>query len=155
MVALILFLVLVDQESKALVRNNLQPGTSRQLVGPLLKITYKHDTSGFAWFIPALPGWAGTVFLSLRLLLVLAAWPVYAWYRRRRPLSRWADAALIGLTAGLLGNLGEDLFLSATATTDFLQVFNSPCANLADVYSYLGLAALVIEAFRLKRRPRP
>jgi hypothetical protein len=41
-------------------------------------------------------------------------------------------------------------------TTDFIQVFHSPGANLADIYSYVGISALVVEmiwAFR-GRRPK-
>jgi hypothetical protein len=45
--------------------------------------------------------------------------------------------------------------LFAPYTTDFIQVFHSPSAKLADVYAYIGIGALAVEMSLLLRLKRP
>jgi lipoprotein signal peptidase len=81
------------------------------------------------------------------------AFPVYDFYSRSRPSTRWAWLALVALSASIAGNLLDDLFVPYT--TDFIQVFDSPSANFADLFSYVGLGALAIEIVLYWRTTRP
>ncbi len=60
-----------------------------------------------------------------------------------------ADIAFVCLLAAVVGHLMENIFVPFT--TDFIRIFYSPCANLADVYAYSGLAALTFESITYYR----
>jgi lipoprotein signal peptidase len=125
------------------VRSTLTPGNSIPLLGDVLRVTFVRNYQGFSWFVPTLPEWVKPPFLLLRLLIFLLAFPVYEFDKRSGRASGWALVALIGISAGILGNVLDDLFVPYT--TDFLQVFHSPSANLADLCSWVGLLALLVE----------
>jgi len=146
-------LILVDQVSKAIVRRTLAPGSSLPLMDPVLRITFFQNFTGFSWWVPALPPWAGWVLRALLILILLLAFPVYLFYTHTRRQSIWADIALVGLVASCLGHLMDDLFTAYT--TDFIQVFNSPSANFADCYAYVAIGALGVEMIRVLRLGKP
>lgn len=136
-------LVLVDQGTKAIVRAFLYPGSRLPLIDGFLYVTLVQNYRGFSWFVPTLPLWVHLAFFILRVVIVMMAFPVYRFYSQTVPESRWAGVAVFGVSAGVLGNLTDGLFLPYT--TDFLQVFGSPSANFADLYAYIGVAALGVE----------
>lgn len=140
---LISLFFIVDAGSKALIRICLAPGETRNILGPFLRLHYAQNYRGFSWWVPDLPSWVGTVYSLLLLLICMMAVPVYLFYTEKRRRSVWAAAAFILLTAACLGHWAGDLFLPFT--TDFLQAFNSPCANLADLYAFTGIILLLIE----------
>jgi hypothetical protein len=56
----------------------------------------------------------------------------------------------VGITSALCGHLADDLFVPYT--TDFIRLGRGPSANLADLYSYVGLTALFIEMMLCRRK---
>jgi lipoprotein signal peptidase len=154
LMVLVCLLVVVDQVTKAIVRETLTPGGSIPLIGDVVRITFVQNFEGFSWWVPTLPPWVELAFRVVLIFIVLAAFPVYVFYTQTRRQSIWADVAVVGITASVLGHLTDDLFVPYA--TDFFQVFHSPSANLADVYSYVGIGALAVEmalTFRVRRTP--
>lgn len=143
----------VDQVSKLVVRTTLSPGCSLPIFGDVLRVTFVPNYHGFSWFVAVLPEWVKLPFLLLRLVIFMMAFPVYEFYRRSGQGSRWASAALVGISAGTLGNVLDDLFIPYT--TDFIQVFQSPSANFADLLSFVGVGALLVEVALRWRRKKP
>jgi lipoprotein signal peptidase len=91
----ICLLVAMDQVVRAIVRTNLTPGESIPLLGDVLRITFAPNFSGFSWWVPELPTWTKPVYMALRIVLLLAAFPVYLFYTRTRRQSIWADVAFV------------------------------------------------------------
>jgi signal peptidase II len=143
-------LVALDQVWKLVVRSTLAPGSSIPLLGDVLCVTFVPNYRGFSWFVPVLPEWVKPTFLLLRLFIFVMALPVYAFYRRSGRATGWAWVALIGISAGTLGNILDDLFMPYT--TDFLQAFGSPSGNLADLWAFVGVLALLVEVALWWRR---
>ena len=139
----ICLLTLIDQASKGIVRTTLLPGSRLPIVDNILFITFIPNYHGFSWFVPDLPDWFQPIFLVLRLIILAMAFPVYDFYSQSEQAGRWAWIALITISAGVTGNLLDDIFM--TYTTDFIQAFQSPSANLADLFSYAGIGALAVE----------
>jgi signal peptidase II len=153
LIALVCLLVVVDQVTKSIVRKAFTPGGSIPLIGDVLRITFVQNFEGFSWWVPTLPLWVKSAFRVVLICIALLAFPVYSLYTQTRRQSTWADIAVAGITASALGHLVDDLFVPYT--TDFFQVFHSPSANLADVYSYVGIGALAVEmiyVFRVRKR---
>lgn len=144
----------IDQITKGLIRETVLPGTRITVITDVLFIYYVQNYKSFSWFVPDLPDWTKVIFLVLRMIIILSAFPVYKYYvkldnRNNKP----AFIALVCLTAGILGNLLDDLF--APFTTDFIQVFQSPSGNLADLLSFIGVSFLIIEMIRrFKKKSR-
>ncbi len=145
-----LFLALVDQLSKAFIRSTQPPGWRTPIIDDLLFITFVPNYRGFSWFVPDLPQWVGVSFFFLRILLLLLAFPLFAFYRAQGSAGCWSRIALLSLSGGILGNLLDGLF--TPYTTDFIQIGHSPSANLADLLAFIGLVALVAEGFARWRR---
>jgi lipoprotein signal peptidase len=146
LLALVCLLVIADQISKAVVRTILPPGGSIPLIDGLLRITFVPN------FAP-LPAWVRVAFQVVLCFIVLAALPVYLFYTHTRRHSIWADIGFVGVVASVSGHLLDDFLMPFI--TDFIQVFNSPGANLADIYSYVGISALVVETICVFRGRRP
>jgi hypothetical protein len=79
--------------------------------------------------------------------------PVYEYYDRSEGAGRWAWIALVAVSAGIASNLLDDIIVSYT--TDFIQLFESPSANFADLFSYAGIVVLAIGLGRRRRRKKP
>jgi lipoprotein signal peptidase len=120
-------LVLVDQGTKALVRGYMHAGNRIPLIDDFLFIAYVQNYRGFSWFVPDLPQWVIPIFFTLRVVIVFMAFPVYLFYTQTVRKSMVAVIAVLGISAGVIGNLLDDIFMPFT--TDFLQVFNSLSAN--------------------------
>ena len=151
--ALVCLLVIADQISKAVVRAILPPSGSIALIDDVLRITFVPNFAGFSWWVPPLRAWVRVTFQVVLCFIVLAAFPVYLFYTHTRRHSIWTDIGFVGVVASVLGHLLDDFFMPFT--TDFIQVFRSPSANLADIYSYVGITALVVEAICAFRERRP
>jgi lipoprotein signal peptidase len=142
-------LVFWDWISKTIVRANLSPGHSVSVLGNALKITYVQNYRGVSWWVPELPPWSNFILQALLLFVILAAYPLYLFYVNQRRHTAWMDIAFVGIVASCTGHLLNDLFFPYTV--DFIQVYHSPSANFADIYSYAGIIALVIEAVQMHR----
>jgi signal peptidase II len=139
----IILLVSADYASKALVQSNLSPGESIPLVDNVFRVTHVQNYSGFSWFVPALPAWVQVGFQVFLFLLAIFAFPIYLFYTYTRRHTLWTNVAFVCLVSSFLGHSVVDVFFPYTV--DFLQVFRSPSANFADIYSYVGIVALLIE----------
>jgi signal peptidase II len=146
-------LAALDQVSKLVVRSTLAPGSSIPLLGDILSVTFIPNDRGFSWFVPVLPDSARPVFLLVRLSICVLAFPVYQFYKRFGRSTGWAWVASIGISAGTIGNVMDDLLMPYT--TDFIQVFHSPSGNLADLWAFVGILALVVEVALQWRRTKP
>jgi lipoprotein signal peptidase len=146
-------LTLIDQASKALVRLTMLPGSRSPVIDNVLFIHFIPNYRGFSWFVPDLPEWVQPLFLALRITVLLMAFPVYEFYRQSNSTSVWAWIALIAVSAGIAGNLLDDIFVPYT--TDFIQVFQSPSANFADLFAYIGMVAFAVESGIQWRREKP
>jgi lipoprotein signal peptidase len=153
LLALVCLLVIADQVSKAVVRTILPPGGSIPLIDGVLRITFVPNFTGFSWWVPPLPAWVRVAFQVVLCFIVLAAFPVYLFYTHTRRHSIWADIGFVGVVASVSGHLLDDFLMPFT--TDFIQVFDSPGANLADIYSYVAISALVVETICAFRGRRP
>jgi signal peptidase II len=136
-------LVAIDQVTKLVVRSTMTPASSLPIVGDIVRVTFVPNYQGFSWFVPVLPEWVKPPFLMLRLLILVMAFPVYEFYKRSARAGVWAPLALTGISVGILGNVVDDLFMPYT--TDFIQVLRFPSANFADLWSFIGFGALVVE----------
>ena len=148
----IAILVFFDWISKTIVRVSLLPGSSISVLGNALKITYIQNYRGVSWWVPELPAWSNFILQGVFLFVVFAAFPVYLFYANERRHTVWVDLAFVGIVASFIGHLLNNLFYPYTV--DFIQVYRSPSANLADLYSYIGLIALVIEMVQAQRSQR-
>jgi signal peptidase II len=146
-------LILVDQGTKALVRGYLNVESRIPLIDDFFFITFVQNYRGFSWFVPDLPKWVIPIFFTLRVVIVFMAFPVYLFYTQTVRKSMVAVTAVLGISAGVIGNLLDDIFMPFT--TDFLQVFHSPSANFADIFAYLGVMAICVETFWWLRFRKP
>jgi lipoprotein signal peptidase len=153
LMTIVCLLVIADQVSKAMVREVLAPGDSVPFIDRVLQITFVQNYRGFSWWVPTPPLWVEWAFRVVLIAIVLVAFPVHTVYTQTRRPSIWADLAVVGITASSCGHLLDDLF--AAYTIDFIQVFHSPSANLADVYSYIGIGGLAVETVLMLRIRQP
>jgi len=151
-VSLSCILLVIDQATKAIVRASLMPGIRNPIVDDIIYITYMPNCRGFSWFIPEMPDWVQVLFLIVRILILVVAFPLFDFYTYKKQVRIWPKIALITITAGVVGNLVDDLFVGCT--TDFIQVLRSPSANFADLFSYVGIVALTIELARWWKRKK-
>jgi len=145
--------VAIDQGAKLAVRSTIAPGSSLPIFGDIVRVTFVPNYRGFSWFLPVLPEWVKPPFLLSRLFIVAMAFPVYEFYKRSGRASGWASVALMGISAGTLGNTLDDLFMPYTR--DFIQVLRFPSANFADLESFVGVGALMVEVTLRWRRTEP
>lgn len=136
-------LILLDQSSKALIRTILLPGSRLPLLDGIVFITFTPNYRGVSWFVPDLPEWMLLLFLMVRVLVLVLAFPIYDFYSQYYRTSTWAWIALVAVSAGIAGNLLDGAF--TPYTTDFIQLFKSPSANFADLLSLAGICALSVE----------
>jgi lipoprotein signal peptidase len=93
------------------------------------------------------------IIFAFRLIILVMAFPVYDFYYRSEQSSIWSWIALITVSAGVAGNLLDDVFVPYT--TDFIQVFHSPSANFADLFIYVCIGALAVELGLKWKKKKP
>ena len=135
--------VMVDQFSKAWVRNQLQLGVPSPFLPGLLQWRWVRNTgAAFSLFSDSTPVLA---FLSLAVGLIVALW---IWRSRQQPV--WQGLAMAFLLGGTLGN-GIDRW-KLGHVTDFIELVpvSFPIFNGADIAINLAVVCFVIDA--LSRR---
>jgi signal peptidase II len=145
-------LVVLDQASKAAVRGALAPGERVPLLGDVLSIVLRPNTRGVSWWVPDVPGWAPLLVTLLLWVVLVGVLPVYRFHALRTGGSGWATVAAVSLAGAAGGHVADGLF--APWTADWIQLLDMPAGNLADVYSWVGLAALAVEGGRAERKRR-
>ena len=136
-------IVIVDQFSKAWVRNQLQLGVPSPFLPGLLQWRWVRNTgAAFSLFSDSTPVLA---FLSLAVGLIVALW---IWRSRQQPV--WQGLAMAFLLGGTLGN-GIDRW-KLGHVTDFIELVpvSFPIFNGADIAINLAVVCFVIDA--LSRR---
>lgn len=130
-VALVLVL---DQASKAVVRQSLQVGQSIPLIDGMLSLTHVRNTgAAFGLFQGGVPFFIATS------LVVLAA-IAWIWWRMR-PSSRWFALAIGLVAGGATGNLIDRAV--AGRVTDFFDIHVWPVFNVADIALDVGVGILI------------
>lgn len=136
----ITFVVLaVDQFTKVVIVNNMQPGESLAIIQRFFHITYVRNPGG-AFGILA---YRTEIFVVLAVLfiLIVVALPVYFPGRNLK-----MTCALAVLTGGVMGNLFDRL--RSGYVIDFLDFRIWPVFNAADVFIFTGGALLFIILLR-------
>ena len=136
-------ILMVDQFSKAWVRNQLQLGVPSPFLPGLLQWRWVRNTgAAFSLFSDSTPVLA---FLSLAVGLIVALW---IWRSRQQPV--WQGLAMAFLLGGTLGN-GLDRW-KLGHVTDFIELVpvSFPIFNGADIAINLAVVCFVIDA--LSRR---
>ena len=136
-------ILMVDQFSKAWVRNQLQLGVPSPFLPGLLQWRWVRNTgAAFSLFSDSTPVLA---FLSLAVGLIVALW---IWRSRQQPV--WQGLAMAFLLGGTLGN-GIDRW-KLGHVTDFIELVpvSFPIFNGADIAINLAVVCFVIDA--LSRR---
>jgi len=82
-------------------------------------------------------------------VLLIFAFPFYQFYAQSHGRTKWTDVAFICIVSACVGHIAG--VIAQPYTTDFIQVLQLPVFNLADVYAWIGIGALVvviIQAYR-------
>lgn len=125
----------VDQVTKALVVNHLQPGESVEILPQIFYLTYIKNPGG-AFGILAYHTEI-FVFLAIVFIIVVLALPFYL------SASNLALSTCLGLlTGGVIGNLIDRLHTGYVI--DFLDFRVWPVFNAADVFILVGALLLIL-----------
>ena len=140
--ALSLVVIVIDQLTKAIVLDTLQPYVPRPVIPGILNWTLAFNTGAAFSFLADREGWQRWLFtlLAVGVSGVLAAW------LRRTPGRDWRTALPLALViGGALGNLIDRL--RSGHVTDFIQVYLGswpfPSFNVADSAISIGAVLLV------------
>lgn len=125
--------IAADQVTKALVVANIPEGSSRPLIGEILRLSHFRNT-GAAFGM--LRGFAGLLALIALVGVVIFAGVVI---RHPAPLAAYG-AALVA--SGATGNL-IDRFTRSGGVVDFVDLSFWPAFNVADSAIFIGAAVLV------------
>ncbi len=141
---LVLGVVLVlDQVTKALVRDEIARGDEQAFLGPLELVHVRND--GVAFGIAA---GGQTLVIVLVTVALVALVTYFATHARTRHL--WVPAGL--LAGGAIGNVVDRI--RDGAVTDFLKVPYWPAFNVADMAITVGVLALLVVVELDARRRR-
>jgi signal peptidase II len=129
----VVFVLLVDQATKALVRSSIAPGEQRDVLGPLSFVDVHNKGVAFGFL-----GDGGALVLVVT-FAALALLLVYFARHAERPLL-WLPTGLV--LGGALGNLIDRIHQGYV--TDFIHVPHWPAFNVADICISGGVVALVL-----------
>ena len=124
--------LLIDQVTKALVRDGVEPGSEDPIL-PALKLVHVRN-EGVAFGIAA----GGKTLVIVLIAVALLALTLYFARHSARPLI-WLPTGL--LVGGALGNIVDRV--RDGAVTDFLKLPAWPAFNVADVAITAGVIVLV------------
>ena len=126
--------VALDLVTKLLVRDGLQTGTERELVGQLLRVVHA-ENDGVAF-----GGLSGRPVL-VALLVVVAVGALLAYFLSHLEADGvWLPTGM--LVGGAVGNAVDRA--SGGSVTDFVKVPHWPAFNVADIAITLGVVVLLI-----------
>ena len=133
------FIILVDQLTKAAIRASLHPGETWPEGWELIRLSHVHNT-GAAFGI--LQG--ASTFLVIAPLIAIAAITVFLLTLPTQ--SRWYSVALAAILGGAVGNLIDRIRLGHV--TDFIDPTHYPSFNVADSAVVLGVLTIAVLSFR-------
>ena len=150
--ALSLVVVVLDQLTKAIAIDVLQPYVPHPVIPGMLNWTLAFNPGAAFSFLADQEGWQRWLFtlLAIGVSAVLAAW------LRRTPRGDWRTALPLALViGGALGNLIDRIRLGHVI--DFIQVYFGnwpfPSFNLAD--SAISIGAVLLVLFSLFAHDKP
>lgn len=135
--------LVVDQGTKYLATQSLEPGEPVQVIGSLLQLALVRN-AGAAFSL----GTGFTVLLSAMAIIMVVIIARFA----TRIGSVWWAVALGGLLGGALGNLTDRIFrppgVLRGQVIDFIQLPHWPVFNVADSAIVVSAIIMVVLAFR-------
>lgn len=139
-----LFLVFLDQLSKFLIEDRLDPGESISIIGDLLRFTLVYnDSAAFSLGVGAT--WPLTIISSIAVLAII-------WFGPKSKTFIWliiSGLVLGGATGNLIDRLFREPGFANGHVVDFLQIpFNFPIFNLADSFVVIGVSLALLRTFR-------
>jgi signal peptidase II len=136
------FVIGLDQLTKMIVIDALQPAVPHPVIPGFLNWTLAFNTGAAFSFLADQPGWQRWVFTVIAIVVasILIAW------LRRTPRTEWRTALpLAFVIGGALGNLIDRVRFGHV--TDFIQVYYQqwafPSFNIADSAISIGAVLLV------------
>jgi len=135
-----LVVLLLDQATKYLVRDDVPLGTSNRVTGFLDIVYVRNDGVAFSAF--GGKPWVVVLLISIALVALLYYFATHA----DRPLVWLATGLLFG---GAVGNILDRI--KDGAVTDFVKFSHWPAFNVADVAINLGVVVLIIALLREDR----
>jgi signal peptidase II len=131
----------LDRLTKSLVNSNVLPGTEVPLIGHLVGITNVHNSGAAFGFAPA----GASLFLIASVAVAIGI----AVYVARHPGDLRTDAILGLIMGGTVGN-GFDR-IAFGSVTDFVNVHFWPVFNVADSAISIGVVALLLAGYLLRK----
>jgi signal peptidase II len=149
---LILFLLIADQVTKALIARNIILNTSKEIIPGFFHLVHIRNRGAIFGFFSQSGNRFVFLFLTLASLAALSL--VVYYFFKASPKERLFKIALSLIMAGALGNFLDRIFKGFVI--DFLDVsvkgWHWPSFNVADSCISVG-AALLIFIFLFKRSP--
>lgn len=147
MLAISALVIFVDQFSKALAIENLQPGKSVSLLGEVVKLNLVfNDSAAFS-----IGFGATSVFAIISAIAALAM----LWYSKSMETRSWSvllGVALGGVVGNLIDRLTRSPGFGRGLVVDFIQIpFNFPIFNIADSSIVVVAIIVVIRVMRGER----
>lgn len=141
------FVILLDQVTKALVVSAIKMNSSVALL-PILEIVYLENEGAAFSILHDASGWQRWFFIALALIVSVA---LMIWLRRiRTPEQTILAVGLSLVLGGALGNVIDRVWLGYVV--DFIyfhwRTWDFPAFNIADTAISIGAACLLIDAFR-------
>jgi signal peptidase II len=142
-------IVILDQFTKALVRQNLALGdvwTPWPWLMPFARIVHWKNTGAAFGMLQGF----GDVFTILAIIVAIAI----LYYYPQVPKEDWMLRLAMGLQlGGALGNLVDRLAIGSV--TDFIMIGNFPVFNISDASISVGVAILIIGVWLNERNQEP
>lgn len=140
---IVILLVIVDQITKYLVRENLTYGTSWPANWELIRISYVQNTGIAFGFLQG-----QSELLSLIVPIVLLGF-IYM-VLTQAPLNSLSDYSFVLILAGAVGNLIDRFWHGAV--TDFIDPTHYPAFNVADSLISVGAVVLIGTSLLSRRK---
>jgi signal peptidase II len=153
---LILSIVIInigcDQVSKKIVRQNINPYQTIQLLSNHLTLTRVENTGAFLSTGDSLPKTAKNILLSLLPLLAIALGLIFILSKQN--ISNGMLAGFCFVIGGGIGNIFDRIMHGSV--TDFLHIkfggFQTGIFNMADMSIMVGVAIILIQSFFRKKQ---
>ena len=148
-IAIIIFVLIVDQATKMWIQSNPAVLAGTELIPGFMYLNYVKNT-GAAWSMLS----GQQVLLSLIAVVEIG---VLLWFLVKvRGKKRLTEAALALMIGGALGNLWDRLYLGYVR--DFIDTYpfgyDFPVFNIADAALCIGVGLLMIEMIREDRKEK-
>jgi signal peptidase II len=147
--ALAALLVILDQLTKFLAVQWIQPGSSIPLL-PFLSLVLTYNTGAAFSFLAGASGWQRWFFV----LIALAASALIIWMLHRHRSETFLCFGLALILGGAIGNLVDRVMVGAVV--DFILVYwrqyQWPAFNVADSCITVGAGMLIWDSLRQSRK---